>query len=130
MRSRARSLAEPVEADRRLHVFQRAEPEVGVTPGDLTATGGVNGIAQTQGNTTVDVRPVGIVPNAFQIAFFPDLPDLLNEGVATNLDNSGNGLGPADLSHAFQWNLALGPGQAITLAAVKELTTKASSNNN
>jgi hypothetical protein len=89
-----------------------------------TATGGVNGIAQTQGNTTVDVRPVGIVPNAFQIAFFPDLLNLLNDGLATNLDNSGNGLGPADLSHAFQWNLALAPGQAITLAAVKELTTE------
>jgi hypothetical protein len=87
-----------------------------------TAAGGVNGITQTQGGTVVDVRPVGIVPNAFEIAFFPDLLDLLNDGVATNLGNTGNGLGPADLSHAFQWNLSLGPSQAITLAAVKEIT--------
>jgi hypothetical protein len=70
----------------------------------------VNGIAQTQGNTTVDVRPLGIAPDAFQIAFFPDVLDSLNDGVDTNLDNSGNGLGPGDLSHAFQWDLSLNPG--------------------
>jgi hypothetical protein len=104
-----------------LTLFLYTDLDVNANPIN-TATGGVNGILQTQGNTTVDVRPVGIVPNAFQIAFFPDLLDSLNDGVATNLNNSGNGLGSADLSHAFQWDLALGPGEATTLAAVKELT--------
>jgi hypothetical protein len=86
-----------------------------------TATGGVNGILQTQGNTTVDVRPVRIVPNAFQIAFFPDLLNSLNDGVATNLNNSGNGLGPANLSHAFQWDLALGGGMRADFEVVKDV---------
>jgi hypothetical protein len=104
-----------------LALFLYSDLDVNAEPIN-TASGGVNGIAQTQGNTTIDVRPVGPVPAAFQIAFFPDLLNLLNDGVATNLNNSGNGLGPADLSHAFQWNLSLAPGQTVTLGAVKEIT--------
>ena len=87
------------------------------------ATGGPAGIAQTAGGTTINVTPASIVPNAFQIDFFPDLLDLLNDGVPTNLNNSGSGLGPSafGLSHAFQWNLTVAAGGTQEIEVTKAL---------
>lgn len=101
-------------------VFLYSDLDVNGSPDGDIAAGDVDGIAQTDGGTRVTVRPVGLLPDAFQIDFFSDLLDALNDGLPTNLNNSGNGLGPSDLTHAFQWDLVLDETQVVTLAAVKE----------
>ncbi len=105
-----------------LALFVYSDLDINGNPEGDSATGGVTGIAQTDANTTVTVRPVGILPDHFEIAFFPDLLDLLNDGATTTLGDSGSGLGPSDLSHAFQWDLTLDAGETLTLALTKEFT--------
>jgi hypothetical protein len=68
------------------------------------ATGGTNGIMQTDGTTTVNVQS-SLPPSAFQIAPFPILFLSLTDLSITNLDNTGSPFGPGDATFAYQWNI-------------------------
>jgi hypothetical protein len=111
-----------MDTDNSLTLLLYSDIDVNAAVGTDLATGGVAGISQTSGGATVDVTPLSITPDAFQIAFFPDLLDSLNDGITTNLDGSGSGLGPADLTHAFQWDLSFSPGEALAISVAKEFT--------
>jgi hypothetical protein len=88
------------------------------TPDDEQTSGGVNGITQVEGGLFAFVSS-SLLPNAFQIAEFDELRDLLNDGSITNLDNSGSPLGLADSEFAFQWNLNIPGGSSVEFDQTK-----------
>ncbi len=59
--------------------------------------------------------------DAFSVAIYPDLVDLLNDGFPNNFTNSDS-LGPADNTYAHQWNISLAPSESFDVDIVMEVT--------
>ncbi|HRK20524.1 MAG TPA: PEP-CTERM sorting domain-containing protein [Fimbriimonadaceae bacterium] len=55
-------------------------------------------------------------PDRWQISEVPDIFDLLDDGVASNLGNTATSNGPGDLAFAFQWDRTLAPGQTFLMS--------------
>ncbi len=56
-------------------------------------------------------------PNNFQVSAFPALTSALNNTTITNLSNTGLPATNIDVTAAYQWNLAINPGQTARLLA-------------
>lgn len=57
-----------------------------------------------------DGGTAGSGADAFRVAAYPVLRDLLNDASITNLDNSGLPFAPGDFSAAYQWTIEIAPG--------------------
>jgi hypothetical protein len=93
--------------------------DLGGFGGQDVAVGDVNGIIQTDGSTILSVHS-SLMPNAFQVAPFPDLFLSLSDFSITNLDNGGSPFGPGDATFAYQWNLTIPAGQSISFSIDKD----------
>ena len=102
--------------------FMEADFDLNGSGGQDTISGGLDGIVQTDGTTTVMVLP-GVTPDAFQIAPFADLFVSLSDFSITTLDDSGNPFGPGDGTFAYQWNVLLPPDTPRTLPLDKDFVS-------
>jgi hypothetical protein len=102
-----------------LALFAETDLDVNDTLDGDVAFGGVGGITQTEGATTVVVAG-SPTPNAFQIAPALEIFTSLEDAQVTNLNNSGSPSGPGDVAFAFQWNLNVPAGGAVAIALNKQ----------
>ena len=99
--------------------YMEADFDLGGFGGQDIAIGGVDGVIQTDGTTLLRVQS-SLIPDAFQIAGFPDLFLSLADLSITNLDNTGSPFGPGDATLAYQWNLTIPAGGSITYSVDKQ----------
>lgn len=100
-----------------LTLFMETDLDVGGTA-ENRAVGDINGINQSAPgwSALVSANPI---PDAFQIAPFPDLFLSLGDTASTNLTNTGSPFGPGDATFAFQWNVILPVGSTYTVSVQK-----------
>jgi hypothetical protein len=106
-------LQNPSNTALQLAWFMEADFDLDAFGGSDVIAGGLNGILQTDGHTTLAVSS-SLTPSAFQAAPFPDLFLSLSDFSITNLDNSGIPFGPGDGTFAYQWNLSIPPNSSLT----------------
>lgn len=112
---------------RDVHFFMYTDLDLDNTVGDDTATfQSATAFTQrsSQGNITVaDVLVTsGPAPSHYQFASYPNLEGLLNDTVATNLNDSPTQIGPNDATHAWQWDITnLESGASVTLHIIKRV---------
>lgn len=68
-------------------------------------------------NETVVTPP----PTHYQVATFPTILGMLNDGVVDNLNDTAGPIGPGDLTWAFQWDFSIAPGASITISKDKSI---------
>jgi hypothetical protein len=99
--------------------YMEADFDLGGFGGQDTINGGLGGIVQTDGTTTVSVAS-SLTPGAFQVAPFPVLFLSLTDFSVTNLNDSGVPFGPGDGTFAYQWSLMIPANSSITYSIDKD----------
>ncbi|MCH6567989.1 MAG: hypothetical protein IH801_06445, partial [Nitrospinae bacterium] len=104
-----------------LHWFEYIDLDINTTSGGETASinAAGNTITQDNGANTVAVLALP-TPDHFDIDVLPSIVPSLNDGTPTTLDDTPIP-GPADLDHAFQWDVTLPPGAVFNITIIKEL---------
>jgi hypothetical protein len=98
-------------------LFNYADLDVnGSNPNDTdVATGGINAITDVDGPWQVVHSAVGA--SAYQVSTFSTIRNFLLDGNINNLNDTGLPFGPGDYTGAFQWNLTIPAGQAVTVTS-------------
>lgn len=105
------------------HLFEYDDFDIGGTFGNDTATRlDASSIRQSDGLTSVTV---GAVPAAshWQIAEVPTVFDILDDGLASNLSDSGSPTGPGDVAFGFQWDATVAAGGSWIMSKNKVVST-------
>jgi hypothetical protein len=78
---------------------------------------------QWDGNIGLTEGIVTINPFAGRgdVGFAPSIVSQLNDGGITDLSNTAGPIGPGDVEFAFQWDLAIGAGDSVTISKIKDL---------
>ena len=105
------------------HLFEYDDFDInGVPGGDTGWSVNSSTIAQSNGSRYISVGATP-PPNAWQIVAYPTLLNSLNDATVTNLDNTGSGLGPTDVSFAMQWDRNIQAGGSFLMSKNKRVET-------
>ena len=105
------------------HLFEYDDFDVnGTAGGDFGDLINSSTIGQRDGLRRVMVGATP-PPNAWQIGAWPTLLNSLNDNTPTNFNNTGDGLGPADLSFGMQWNRRIDAGGSWLMSKNKRVET-------
>lgn len=100
-----------------LNLFNYSDLDMNETAGNDSADlNGVNIIRVTDGGST-GWRANYEGTDAYQVASFAGLRNLLNDPNADDLNNTGLPFGPGDWTGAFQWSFSIGSQSAATASA-------------
>jgi hypothetical protein len=93
----------------------------GSAGGDTAYIPNGNVADQYEGGVVMQETVVTPAASAWQVGSWPSIINLLNDGVASNLNNDG---GPysGDMSWAYQWNFRLAPGDSFLISKDKLIT--------
>ena len=105
------------------HLFEYDDFDINQTAGgDFASMLNSSTVSQWEGSVTAMVGTVPI-PDAWQIAAWPSIRNDLQNGTATNLNNTGSGSGPADLAFALQWDRSIAAGGTFIMSKNKRIET-------
>ena len=105
------------------HLFEYDDFDInGSAGGDFASSLNSSTIGQSDGprRVTVGATPP---PDSWQIAPFNGLLVSLNDATPTNLNNTGSGLGPDDLTFAMQWDRTIQAGGSFLMSKNKRVET-------
>lgn len=105
------------------HLFEYDDFDLsGTFADDFGIISGTSTMIQSDATTIVYV---GAVPtqDRWMFAEVPTIFSMLDDGVASNLDNTGSGIGPADVAFAMQWDRSIGAGGTFLMSKNKIIVT-------
>lgn len=74
-----------------------------------------NTARQTDGQASLSETVVTPQPTRWQVDSFPNIVNMLNDGVVDNLSNNAGPIGPGDLTWAFQWDFVIPAGGSVSI---------------
>jgi len=106
------------------HFFQYVDFDLNNTKNDDTAKiVNANTVQQTDPSGILSETVVTPPPDHFEIAFFSNTRDKLNDGSATTLNDGTSPLGPGDVTWAFQWDKNIDVGGSFLISKDKQFRT-------
>jgi hypothetical protein len=104
------------------HFFQYVDFDLNNTRNDDTAwLANPNSIRQSDPAGVLSETVVTPPANHYEIAFFSNTRDKLNDGAATTLSDTTTPLGPGDVTWAFQWDLPIDVGDTAIIGKTKHI---------
>jgi PEP-CTERM motif len=108
------------------HFFEYTDLDLGGTIlGDSVIFPNANTVDQTEGTLALSETVATPTPSHHQATSYPTILNLLNDGVASNLDDTpaiGTQIGPGDMTWAFQWDFSLAAAGAANISKDKRLS--------
>ena len=80
-----------------------------------------NSVKQTGEFGVLSETVVTPFPSAFELGFFSDTRDSLNDGSPTNLTSGTTYMGPGNVTWAFQWDVQIAAGEDFLISKVKRV---------
>jgi hypothetical protein len=104
------------------HFFQYVDFDLNNTKNDDSAKlVGNNSVQQSDPSGVISETVVTPPPDHFEIAFFSNTRDKLNDGTATTLNDGTTPLGPGDVTWAFQWDRNIDVGGSFLISKDKQI---------
>ncbi len=106
-----------------LHFFQYVDLNLdNVIAGDYGQIVGGNRAQQDGSLYSASESVVSSFPNHFQVAYFPEIVDSLNDASPTTLNDFAGPLGQGNVTWAFQWDHTLAPGETLSISKAKTIS--------
>lgn len=93
----------------------------GTAGGDTAVALSPNWHRITDGTTVAEVIASPNFLVGWELNTWPNVRNRLTDAAISNLPNTSPSVGPADVSGAFQWRFALGPGQSVQVILQKAI---------
>lgn len=105
------------------HFFQYSDFDLmGIPGGDTAEHVNANMVRQSKGDLAISETTILPTPSRWEIDYFDNTLNRLNDGVATTLSNTASPLGPGDVTWAFEWDKNIPKGGSLLISKDKQLS--------